>query len=190
MALTMKENVESILRNWENYEWTIQGFGMLRTYVGSDRKFRVNIWDNRFAVPGVSMIHDHPWDFTSNIIVGSIVNIRYIEVACALRACEYSYAKIKCGPGGGMETCVSDLELHPLPLEYYDEGDTYRQRANEIHETKFMDGTVTLIERTFREDTEHARVFWRRDSNWVSAEPRVATSEEVIMFIDSALARF
>ena len=40
-----------------NREWTIQGFGFLRTYFGPADKpkmYRLNLWDGRFAVPNVS----------------------------------------------------------------------------------------------------------------------------------------
>lgn len=185
---SMRKTVQSVLRDPHEYEWTTQGFGMLRTYLDPAHKYRLNLWHASIRKPGVSMIHDHPWDFTSTIIEGSIVNERFIEVACDLSACHYSYATIKCGPGGGMVNCQGDIDLHSLPVELYAPGDTYTQKSNEIHQSRALDGTVTLIERTFHPDTEHARVFWRRGMKWVDAEPRVATREEIATVTQAALA--
>src|ERR1039458_5729288 len=61
--------------------WTVQGFGFLRTYFGppdAPKRFRLNLWDSHFTVPDVSIIHDHPWHFTSIVIAGQLFNNRYI----------------------------------------------------------------------------------------------------------------
>jgi hypothetical protein len=51
-------------------------------------------------------------------------------------------------------------------------------------------GTVTIVERRFKADTEHAFVFYPRNEKWVSAEPRPATPEEVITITQIALRRW
>lgn len=78
----LRASVKSILQEspW-NRDWTVQGFGMLRCYLDSDKRFRLNIWDDRLAVPHVSVIHDHPWSFDSWIINGIFHNQRFEEAS-------------------------------------------------------------------------------------------------------------
>jgi hypothetical protein len=175
----LKEVVRSVLVNPGRYQWTVQGFGMLRTYLNPERKLRMNVWHSSLAKPDVSTVHDHPWDFRSWIICGSLCNMRYEETWSLGPQFAYSYAQIKCGQGGGMVQPMGDIDLARYAVEIYKAGDTYMQKAEEIHETYYWDGTVTVIERKFKADTEHARVFWRRGGAWIDAEPRVATSEEI-----------
>src|SRR5258708_2352757 len=55
-------------------EWSVQGFGMLRTYLDEQHTYRLNIWTDELASPGVSLIHDHPWHFHSWILAGKLTN--------------------------------------------------------------------------------------------------------------------
>jgi hypothetical protein len=190
MSDALRDSIEHILQYPHDHEWSTQGFGMLRMYLDKGRKHRLNVWHASLRKSDVSTIHDHPWDFESSIICGSIRNTRYIEVACELRHCHYSYATIKCGPGGGMVNCEGDIDLHTLPSEYYFSGDTYSQKSNEVHESYALDGTVTLITRAFHPDTEHARVFWKRGGKWVDAEPTRATEVQIYIATTAALEEF
>jgi hypothetical protein len=188
-ASVIMYDIRSILEYPFNHEWSTQGFGMLRTYLDKDRKHRMNVWNSALATHRVSTIHDHPWHFTSLIVVGSIYNTRYVECPEWQCGLPYSYAQIKCGPGGGMVQPMGDIDLMPRGAEVYGPRDTYTQRADEIHETHAQDGSVTIISRTFRPDTEHARVFWQRGFQWISAEPRLATDFEIQMATGAALRR-
>ncbi len=171
--------------------WTVQGFGFLRTYFGpadAPKRFRLNLWDHRFTKPGVSTIHDHPWDFKSVIIAGGFTNQRY-DIAQYPLGYTHTFTTIKTGEGGGLEkSSFEHCELLPCLEEPYWPGDVYHQRADEIHETLFVDGTVTLNERVG--DTERARVFWPHGSDWIDAEPRVASREEVSVSVLGSLGRW
>lgn len=193
--------VRSILENWTRHSWSLQGFGMLRTYVS--RELRLHVWDRRFAVSGVSTIHDHPWNFESSVVVGRIVNTRYRVHPCthtdaqvdALRLrSPFVKMRIVCGPGGGADRTMlaqrSRVWLEPVEPETYEAGSTYRQEASEVHHTSYDDGTVTLVDREFLPDAEHAHVFYRAGEEWVSAEPREATPDEVSTIVERALAGF
>jgi hypothetical protein len=189
----LKPLVASALQD-RNRSWTVQGFGFLRTYFGpadAPKRYRLNLWDHRLTVPGVSTIHDHPWDFTSVIVAGEFYNQRYTMQHPKLNDITPSHAftTIKTGEGGGIEKSSFDAcVLLKSPLETYEPGDVYRQRADEIHETLFADGTVTLNERIG--DTEHARVFWPWGTHWVDAEPRAATKLETAEAVNYALKRW
>jgi hypothetical protein len=191
----LKPLVASVLRD-SHREWTVQGFGFLRTYFGpadAPKRFRLNLWDHRFTVPNVSTIHDHPWDFTSIVIAGEFANQRYTMKALPVQVepIKYTHAftTLKTGVGGGLEkSAFNACVLEPKPEELYRPGDVYHQRADEIHETLFADGTVTLNERIG--DTEHARVFWPWGTHWVDAMPRPATREEVSIATLNSLKRW
>jgi hypothetical protein len=80
------------------------------------------------------------------------------------------------------------VHLYRCPTEVYGPGECYRQEAEEIHESRPANGTLTLIHRRFKEDTEHARVFWQ-SGGFVSAEPRPAKEWEIQLVRVAALAQ-
>ncbi len=188
----LKPLVVQVLQD-ERRDWTVQGFGFLRTYFGpvaNPKRFRLNLWDNRFTTPNVSTIHDHPWDFTSVIVAGEFINQRYhMAVRSAGVECTHAYTTLKTGIGGGLvKSDFNACILVPLHEEHYRPGNVYAQVAEEIHETKFKDGSVTLNERIG--DTEQARVFWPWGTHWVDAMPRPATKEEVADAVQNSLRRW
>jgi hypothetical protein len=69
--------------------------------------------------------------------------------------------------------------------EVYDAGDSYSQRADEIHETDALDGTVTIIRR-HRTGVDTARIFWPAGQEWGDALPRPATWDELTTTLKSA----
>lgn len=168
--------VRNMLEHWYRYEWTLQGFGMLRAYLSKD--LRVHIWSGPHQVPDVTLLHDHPWDFTSLIVSGRIMNHRWTpEIPGAAGSTRFLCSKIVCGPGGCALPGAEPVWLSRQTAEEYTAGDWYSQQRSEIHSTGFDSGTVTIIKRRFYEDTEHAHVFYEND--WVSAEPRRATADEI-----------
>jgi hypothetical protein len=163
-------------------EWTAQGFGFLRTYFGppeNPKQYRLNLWDKHFTVPNVSTIHDHPWDFKSLIVAGQTANQRYDKAPEAWGLPTHTFSTIRTGINSDLvKSEPQHCTLIPARVrEDYKIGDTYRQRADEIHETSFLDGSITLNQR--HGDTEHARVFWPFGTEWVDAKPRAATVDEV-----------
>lgn len=171
-------------------EWTVQGFGFLRTYFGpsaNPKKYRLNLWDSQFTAPNVSTIHDHPWDFKSIIIAGKFENQRYTMIDG--NKATHWYTTLKTGEGGGLINDVFKTAiLKAKPSEHYYPGHEYEQKANEIHETKFINGSVTINERVG--DTEQARVFWPYDTKWVDAIPRKATIEEVDLAVSKSINKW
>lgn len=189
---TMKElktSIKQILEKAQHYEWSLQGFGMLRLYL--TKETRLHVWSDTFAVPNVSDIHDHPWHFKSTVIAGSIRNTRFLPIIAndvSLPPSQrYLTRRILCGNGGCVMGEVSEVGLWTPGEEVYGEGFSYSQSASEIHRSEPADGTVTIITRTFLDDPDHANVFWRQGEEWVSAEPRPATPEEVKAITGNAL---
>lgn len=194
---------DDVLAHPERYEWTLQGFGMLRMYLPADTglvgipahiyALRLHIWDSRYRVANVSDIHDHPWDFESLVLRGSIRNVCYkLHEVDSVEDATHLTGKITCGPSP-VRKGVSDVlpvRLVVVSEEVYGAGDTYKMGSEELHASFPIDGTVTMCRRSFvNADTETARVVWLKNTaghgaeshaeGWVSAEPRRATDEEV-----------
>lgn len=160
---------------------------MLRLYLSKD--VRMHVWHPDFAVKDVSTIHTHPWDFTSHVIAGSVTNHKYqLRETAAVHT--HLGQTIRCGEGGGMCGSPKRCYLYSEIPQQIGEGERYDEQAEEIHETRPEAGTVTIVERRFKADTEHASVFYPVGKQWVSAEPRPATPEEVIAITQIALRRW
>jgi len=166
---------------------------MLRTYIDRDKVWRLNVWNKTLAVPNVSTIHNHPWHFESWIIAGGFTNRRYVERAGHdlhdRFGTAYSAAIIKTGEGGGMRSKTIDVCLRSMGDEMYQPGQRYAQRADEVHESFYTNGCVTLNKRVRVADGEHARVYWPAGTDWVDAEPRAATEAEITATAALALSQ-
>lgn len=176
-------------------DWTYQGFGMLRTYLDDEERFRLNVWDPGSAIENVSVIHDHPWDFTSLIVCGELVNhtFRYVrsqpptcraEDEASLRLKAYRSVEIRTGEGGGPMTEVQPLQLIENPARTVHAPLTYRQHHAQLHWTEATPGTVTINDRELvtGDGPKVATVCWS-EGEWVSAEPRPATNDEWEHFV-------
>jgi hypothetical protein len=173
--------VKTMLEHPEIFDdWTVQGFGMMRCYIPGpvyNKQFRLNIWDGALTVPGVSIIHDHPWDFKSLIVNGEFENVRYVEDY--YNGDPHNCMTIVTGEVGGPVGLSGMANLRVSSHEHYKTGDTYQQEAKEVHASYPADGAVTLNERTRVGDGEHARVFWPVGTEWGDAIPRKATPVEI-----------
>lgn len=181
----------AVSADMDSHGWEVQGLGMLRLRI--TKEVRLHVWHNGLVYSNQpSTIHNHPWDFESTIIVGSLRNVRYTDPEMAgLVKPNHNIGKILCGPGGG----ILPNTIHPAFLEIsqvdeYKAGERYVQRSEEFHNTVFQNGTVTIVERSFKADTEHASVAFKVDGDWESAEPRSASEEEIQLACRAALALF
>jgi hypothetical protein len=189
--------IAKIIEKADAYPWSVQGLGMLRLYLSDD--VRIHIWHKgliyRSSPISPTAKHTHPWGFESLIIAGSIVNHRYMKVAPASAAArasglQYMEVEIMCGEGGGPTDNRQEVYLFPLPRAAYYPGQLYSQTADMIHETAFIDGTVTVITRHLERgrDRDKACVYYEHGAAFVSAEPRFATKEEVALVRDAAMS--
>lgn len=185
----LRAMTQSVLEGWRHRVWSAQGFGFLRTYFGAGDRFRLNLWDASLRIKDVSTIHDHPWDFTSLVLCGSLLNRRYREAPKLTPECPYfNWMRIKTGPDGGPTSEGGFTQLVRTGEEAYSKGEFYRQNADDIHETLYIDGTVTLNDRRRRNGSEHARVFWPVGSAWVDAKPRPVPDSEIGPVVERSLA--
>jgi hypothetical protein len=184
--------VKQILQHAHQFNWTLQGLGMLRMYLSDE--VRLHVWDRRFAVPNASPIHDHPWSLDSLIVAGKLANVRYVPAQESGMFSEfigqpYQRVKIKCGVGTCTMSPVDTVYLRRLYPETYVEGDIYHQDREEIHQSLPFDGTVTIVTRRFDGDRDHAQVMWK-NGDFVSAEPRPAAFEEVHAIVSNSLSKW
>lgn len=203
-ALIKKILELAVSADMDSHGWEIQGLGMLRLRI--NKEVRLHVWHNGLVYSNKpSVIHNHPWDFESTIIVGSLRNVRYysddetrpipftVEEAKVMNAkpATHHVGQILCGPGGYiLPDSIKEAYLEISQVDEYKAGERYVQHSNEFHNTVFQNGTVTIVERAFKEDTEHAKVAFGLDGRWESAEPRAATEEEIQLGIRAALALF
>lgn len=181
--MATESQVRAILARPLDHEWTLQGFGMLRCYLDNEGVERLNIWDPGSAVDEVSTVHDHPWDFDSQIFFGEMGNQRYVvSDHTHARTAEFNMQRLIAGIGGGLIGAPWRTNLALESFELHKSGDRYHQDAPELHESAPAAGTVTVITRRFHADRDTATVAWQR-GGWVSAEPRAATQDEVMHFI-------
>lgn len=182
--LITQSQIKEILTSPLNYPWTIQGFGMLRLWIDPDGTERLHIWDTETANEDVSTLHTHPWDFDSVIISGKLINQRYnVEYYGNSTPPDHHFkaSTIKTGEGGYLSGTPFNIRAIKRQPEYYSTEDNYHQDAEEYHESYPEKGCVTLIRRNFRFN-RFATVGWAHGTNWVTAEPRAATPEEIIRF--------
>jgi len=189
MTIEAQALASAILHHANNFEWSLQGMGFIRLHLVGH--CRLHVWDRRFRMPGVSMIHDHlQWALNSTILSGELVNRIYVEGQGDWGGDPYEWAMIKPGAGCYFKSEPKRTYLLPQILpERLLPGDTYRQAPDVIHETDAEDGTVTIIRKEPTPD-DSARVFWRAGTTWGSAEPRKATPDEVAAIVGVALTRW
>lgn len=172
--------IQNILEHPHDFKWQTQGLGMMRLYLS--QAVRLHIWDSSLKVPGVSALHTHPWHMKSTVIFGRYKQHRYTPIENNIwlpQAEEFNCVTIRCGEKACVTAEPIKIRLLENPEEIYLPLQSYEQAAPEIHLSIPDDGTVTLVERTFLEDPDHAQVFWRGRGGWVDAAPRPATREEV-----------
>ena len=187
-----RDEVRDILENALDFEWQTQGFGMIRTYLPGEGEPRLQVWDQRIAVPSNNTIHDHPWAFTSQIIAGMIYNQRYGLAPNPVSGDNGYMTQITPGVKGGFlsEQEVIPCRIKPWPVEVYSMGGTYSQTHRELHMTKYLQFTVTLITRTEREEADKATIAWygKPEDQPVFVNPAAAERNLVERITEEALA--
>ncbi len=189
--LTTQLTVLALLEEYKTQHplrhWSVQGFGMMRLYLS--KKVRLHIWHSSLRVPGVSDIHSHPWDFWSNVICGRIRDTTYNAHMMADNKKLFCFQEIQCGAGAKLLGEPTGCYLVPRNILEYEGGKQYGNPASLLHSTEFTDGTVTIVERQFKDgaNPDVAHVVYPGNQRWVSAEPRKATKDEEEFVIKCAI---
>jgi hypothetical protein len=160
----------------------MQDVGLLALWLDERREYRLHVWDPERGV-GDPPVHDHPFGFTSMVLAGELINRRYVEDANGIE-----YARHRYRPGAedarrtdSVRLTASDTVLAP--------GDSYRQRADELHSSAQTPGTVTLLRFGPLAERE-LTVCLAPGAPWVSVGARPATAAEVTRITGAALDRF
>lgn len=178
-----KALVCTILRHAEDYPWKMQEIGLLGLRLDDRREFRLHVWDPTFSLADDDPpIHDHPYDFTSTIVAGEMTNTRYNEDPAGTE-----FARFRFAPSDESNRAADSVRLSGTATTYA-EGDCYRQSAHELHDSRQLPGTVSIIRCTLR-DVARLTVC-RRGHEWVSGQSRSAASDEVKEITCKALQWF
>ena len=178
-----KALVYQILVRAESYPWVMQDIGLLGLRLDDHREYRLHVWDPSLCV-GEPPIHDHPYDFESQIIAGEMTNTRYVEEQAGIE-----YRRVRYAPADEDDRRTTDRVKLSGTATTYTEGGHYAQLADELHDSRQLPGTVTIIRRTFK-DVPELTVCLLEDVPWVSGRSRPATSQEIKEFAAKALAWF
>jgi hypothetical protein len=174
--------VRNILEHAHDFAWTIQDIGLLGLRLDEQREYRLHVWAPDRQV-GPPVIHDHPFDFVSRIVVGELTNARYEEDPAGVKYLRERYS----APNEDLRT-TDFVQLAPR-IRTYREGDVYSQLAHELHDSHQLPGTVTVIRRTFW-TVDELTVCRPEDTPWVSGESRPAGPGEVEDITAQALTWF
>lgn len=172
--------VSTILQHPEDHPWTWQGIGLLGLRLDDRREFRLHVWDpTGDSSDEDPVIHDHPYDFTSEIVAGAMTNTRYTVDAAGEQFTRYRYL-----PADEGDRVVDTVRLAGTST-VHTAGDSYEQSAHELHDSRSQPGTVSIIRCTFR-DVDRLTVCRTRDA-WVSGGSRTPTPGEVKRIAAKAL---
>ena len=177
-----KALVFTILRHAEDLPWRLQDIGLMSLRLDDRRQHRLHLWcaDAHAEDPPV---HDHPYDFTSRIVVGQLTNTRYAEDAAGTEYVRFRYSP------PDEERRRSDAVRLSAAATTFTEGAQYGQLAHELHSSQQRPGTVTVI-RCSWVDVEELTVCLRDAASWRSGFGRQATRAEIKAAAAAALAWF
>lgn len=183
MVHTLEQTlVRNILEHPADHPWTMQDIGLLGLRLDDRREYRLHVWDPESRV-GDPPVHDHPFDFTSTVIVGELVNARYVEDPNGIE-----YRRHRYWPGDEHDR-RTDLVRLTASATTLSPGDRYRQYSRELHSSGQAPGTVTLVQFGPLEERE-LTVCLEPGAPWVAGLARPATPAEVERITGAALELF
>jgi hypothetical protein len=175
--------VRTMLEHADDYPWVIQEIGLLGLRLDDQREYRLHVWDPGATV-GEPPIHDHPFDFTSTVVAGEMTNTRYEEDPLGAE-----YDRVRYTPPNEDDRRSDTVRLSGTATTFT-AGSQYRQLAHELHDSRQIPGTVTIIRRTFTGDASELTVCNREATAWVSGQSRPAPRADVKRITATALELF
>lgn len=180
----------SILRDplAETIRWRAHGIGFMKAYIDSPaNEWRINVYNSLLRVPGITVMHDHPWHLTSYVRCGRLTNTR---IARSHRKSAGAFlmneGTINCENFRGIEGKPDPVVLVRRPSEIVERDQWYMQTAHEIHDTEAADGTVTILHRQAAHGKHgRASLFWPLGDEYVDAS-RSITETEILKVAETA----
>jgi hypothetical protein len=119
-----------------------------------------------------------------------LINQRYTRLNGIGKWGSYREVKLTPGVGGGRhEDEPVETWLQKAPVEILSAGEEYSQTARELHVSRYLQGTITIIERERTRESDTASSIWPTDSDvpWIFYEPRPANTVEIKTVVESCL---
>ena len=180
----MQSQVLDILEHALDHPWRVQDIGVLALWLDGDRTTRLHVWspDDATSEP---LVHDHPFDFTSAVLAGELVNTRFVEDPAG-----QEYVRERYAPGNEHARRADTVRLVGTS-ETLRAGDRYRQVASQLHASEQVPGTVTVLhfDAVF-DDLPELTTCRRPGTPWVSGRARTPTPAEVQRITATARALF
>ena len=161
--------VRTILEHAADYPWRFQGIGLLALRLDGCRDFDSTSGTPRRASV-ILPVHDHPYDFTSTIVVGDMINTCDVEDPAGDEYCRERYS-----PDDENQRRTDVVHLTGASTSF-GPGDQYRQVAAELHSSQQTPGTVTVIRCRWR--AAELTVCLRPGAPWVSGQARPAAPRD------------
>lgn len=161
----------------------MQEIGLLGLRLDHKREYRLHVWDPTSSV-GEPLIHNHPFDFTSTVIAGEMTNTRYEEDPLGVE-----YDRVRYTPPNENDCRSDTIRLSGIATTFTAVGQ-YHQLAHELHDSRQLPGTVTIIRRTFTSDVSELTVCNREEVGWISGRSRPAAVADVKRITATALELF
>ena len=168
-----RQQVRDILERAADHDWRMQDVGVLGLWLDDRKTARLHVWTPDDAI-GEPLVHDHPFAFTSTVIVGELVNTRYVEDPAGPE-----YVRERYSPGNENDRRADRVRLLGTS-ETLRAGARYRQIASELHDSRQVPGTVTVLH--FHEvfdDLPELTTCRRPEHPFISGRARSATRDEV-----------
>ena len=178
-----KALVRMILEHAEDSPWMMQEIGLLGLRLDDSREYRLHVWDPGSSV-GEAPIHDHPFDFTSTVIAGAMTNTRYREDPLGVE-----YHRMRYTPPNEDDRRIDTVRLAGTATTF-GAAAQYHQLAGELHDSRQVPGTVTIIRRRFTRDVAPLTVCYRQADSWVSGQSCPAGLADVKRITAMALELF
>jgi hypothetical protein len=176
--------VRNILEHASDSPWRVQNTGVLGLWLDDRREYRLHVWDPDSAV-SEPPIHNHPVAFMSVVIVGELVNTRYVEDPGGVE-----YLRDRYVPGNEDDRRADTVRLVGTS-ETLRAGSRYHQSADELHDSRQVPGTVTVLQfQAAFDDLPELTACRRHGTPWVSGRARSAEPEEVKRVMANAFALF
>lgn len=154
-----------------DFPWVMQEIGLLGLRLDERRCYRLHVWAPDRA-GGPPVIHDHPFDFSSQVLFGEVVDTRYAEDPAGTE-----YLRERYVPGVEDDRAADPVRLTGRS-ERHRAGEEYSLTAAELHDSRPLPGTVTVIRRTW---VAPGRLTVCRPygTPWVEGASRPATADEI-----------
>ena len=174
--------VATVLRHAGDFPWTMQDIGLLGLWLDDRKEVRLHVWGPGHC-DGDPPVHDHPFDFTSEVIVGELTDIDY-----EMDPGGTEYVRFRYSPADEDSRRADTVRLSASATTLT-EGAEYRHLASELHSTRQLPGTVTAIRCAFVQVPE-LTVCHLHAGSWRPGRSRPAAPAEIDLFAATALEWF